>query len=211
MLHGRHKAALDRQWVSLADVVVKSGIRPNQVTCVGLVLVLGNCVLYPLHESNLVFGVGLAFSFAFDALDGAVARLTGRASRFGAYLDAVVDRYQEVAVYLTIGLVTGFWLPAVLALTGSMLVSYNKARTALEVPIGNNEWPDLMERFERIVLLCLALVLDAVFAGYGLTQPSDLLYYFLWAIGVLAHITAVQRFFRARRIIAERGDRPGQP
>jgi len=209
MLDGRHKAALDRQWEGLAGLLLKSGVKPNQITWTGLVLVLGNCAIYPLHGDNLALGLGLAVSFAFDALDGAVARLTGRTSRYGAYLDAVIDRYQEVAVYLTIALVTGYWLVSFLAITGSMLVSYNKARTALEVPIDNNEWPDLMERFERIVMLCLALVLDDLAALYGLSAPGALLYFVLWVIAVLAHVTAVQRFFRARRIISERSDGPG--
>jgi phosphatidylglycerophosphate synthase len=206
MLDGRHKAALDRRWEGLADVLIRSGVKPNQITWTGLLLVFLNCVLYPLHRDNLLFGLLLAFSFGFDALDGAVARLTGTASRYGAYLDAVVDRYQEVAVYLTLALVTGYWLVALLAVTGSMLVSYNKARTALEVPIENNEWPDLMQRFERLVLLCLSLILDELAAMAGLTAPAQLLYYALWVIAVLAHVTAVQRFVRARRIIAERGD-----
>ena len=136
---------------------------PNQITWTGLVLVLANCALYTAHRQNLWFGLGLAFSFAFDALDGAVARLTGKSSKYGAYLDAVIDRYQEIAAYLAIGFVSGWWVECFLALSGSLMVSYNKARTSLEIPIDNDNWPDLMERLERIALLCIALVVDAFF------------------------------------------------
>lgn len=208
MIDGRHKALFDHYWEAPAHLLVRAGIRPNQITWAGLALIALNCVLYPLHQDNLWFGLGLGFSFAFDALDGAVARITKSTSKYGGYLDAVVDRYQEVAVYLTIAWVNGFWLVAFLAITGSMLVSYNKARTALEVPIENNEWPDLMERLERIVLLCLALVLDPL-VRVLVDLPNGLLYYAVLAIAVLAHITAVQRFLRARRIIAQRGEASG--
>jgi len=205
MIDGRHKAVLDQYWEVPAHLLVRIGVKPNQITWAGLALILVNCAVYPLHQDNLWFGLGLGFSFAFDALDGAVARITNNTSKYGGYLDAVVDRYQEVAVYLTIAWVNDFWLVGFLAITGSMLVSYNKARTALEVPINNNEWPDLLERLERIVLLCLALVLDPLLALL-VDLPNGLLYYAVLVIGVLAHITALQRFRRARRIIAERGD-----
>lgn len=204
MLDGYSKASIDRFWEALARPLARSGLTPNQVTWLGLVLVLANCALYLWHENSLCLGLGLALSFAFDSLDGAVARLQGTSSRFGGYLDAVIDRYQEIVVYLTIGWVNGWWPACFLAATGSLLVSYNKARTAIEMPIDNAKWPDLMERLERVIVLCTALVLDSL-----LTLPAALggrvLFAALVGMGVLTHVTAVQRFLRARRMLLRRG------
>ena len=208
MLDGLNKAAQDRFWDGIARHLVATGISPNQVTMLGLALVLANCALYLWHENHAVFALLLAVAFAFDALDGAVARLTGRSSRFGGYLDAVIDRYQEIAVFLAIASVTGYWLPAMGALTGSLLISYAKARAAIEVPIDNIKWPDLMERLERIVFLCLALLLDPLLQIWLDIAPSPL-YYLLILLALLTHATAVQRFYRARRQIEQQSEEDG--
>ncbi|MSP94989.1 MAG: CDP-alcohol phosphatidyltransferase family protein [Alphaproteobacteria bacterium] len=200
MIDGTNRNWSARFWHALAMPLVKSGLSPNQVTWIGLFLVLGNCAFYLVHRESLWLGLGLMCSFAFDALDGAVARLTGKTSKYGGYLDAVIDRYQELAAYLAIAYVTDWWALAFLALSGSLLVSYNKARTALEIPIENHNWPDLMERFERIFVLCAALILDRFF-----TLPDFLgnrvLFLGLVIIAGLSHVTAVQRFLRARAML----------
>ena len=142
----------------------------------------------------------LAFSFSFDALDGAVARITKTSSKYGGYLDAVIDRYQEIAIYFTIAYVNDYWLVCFLAITGSLLVSYNKARTAVEIRIDNDKWPDLTERLERIILICAGLILDPVIVLPEYLR-HDFLFYIILLIGISAHVTAVQRFFRAKEML----------
>jgi phosphatidylglycerophosphate synthase len=186
MLVGRYSAATNRLWDMLGRALARTGISPNAVTLVGLALVATAATAYLVHRNDLAFGVSLALAFAFDGLDGAVARVTGRASRFGGYLDAVIDRYQEAIALAAIAWVHDLWPAAFLVLSGSFLTSYNKARVALEMPVGNLEWPDLLERFERLVILIGVL-------AFGIVGPG------LLALGLLAHATAVQRFFRARR------------
>jgi len=200
MLDGLKRDWAEPFWASLAKPLAKSGLSPNQVTLLGFALILINCALFLWHQSTLWFGIGLILSFMFDALDGAVARLTGKSSKFGGYLDGVIDRYQEIVVYAVIAWITGWWAAAFLVMTGSLMVSYNKARTAIEIPIENHNWPDLMERFERIVFLCLALVLDSLFTLPDFMGTRVLLFAII-VIGVLSHITAVQRFFRARSML----------
>ena len=200
MLNGLKRDWADPFWQFLAVPLVRAGLTPNQVTLIGFALIAGNCLLYLLHRDSVLFGLGLAFSFVFDALDGAVARIRGMASKFGGYLDAVIDRYQEIAVYVAIAWVTGWWEAVFLALTGSLMVSYNKARTAIEVPIENHAWPDLLERFERIVILCGALILDDLIALPAFLG-GRVLFLALLGIGILAHVTAIQRFFRAKRLL----------
>jgi len=200
MLDGLQRSWTERAWEAVARPLASAGLTPNQVTWLGLLLVIANCALFYWRENTLWFGLGLVVSFAFDSLDGAVARLRGMSSKFGGYLDGVLDRYQEIAVYLVIAIVTGWWAAVFFALTGSLMVSYNKARTAIEIPIDNHAWPDLLERFERIVILCTALALD-----YFIALPDFLggrvLFLALLVIGAGSHVTAVQRFLRARAML----------
>ena len=194
MLDGHLQSFLDRLWRAISTPLVMLGVTPNQVTLAGLVLILANCAGYYWHRDPFWFGLGLACSFVFDALDGAVARRTGTSTKAGGYLDAVVDRYQEIAVFFTIAWVTGWWALCFLALSGSLLTSYNKARTAIEIRIDNNGWPDLMERLERIIVICAALIFER-FVPVPLLPGT--LYLGLAVIALLSHLTALQRFFRA--------------
>jgi archaetidylinositol phosphate synthase len=198
MLDGHFQPLLDRLWRAMAAPLVMLGVTPNQVTLMGLVLILANCAAYAWHRDPFWFGLGLALSFVFDALDGAVARRTHTATKFGGYLDAVVDRYQEIAVFFVIAWVTGWWALCFLALSGSLLTSYNKARTAIEMPVDNNGWPDLMERLERIIVICAGLIFDS-FVTLPLVPGT--LFLGLTIIALLSHVTALQRFFRARQRI----------
>jgi phosphatidylglycerophosphate synthase len=200
MLDGSNRGIGERFWHGLARPLANAGLSPNQVTWIGLVLILANCMGYMVHRQNLWFGLGLIVSFSFDGLDGAVARLTGKSSKYGGYLDAVIDRYQEIAVYLAIAWVTEWWAVAFLAVTGSLLVSYNKARTAMEIAIDNHNWPDLLERFERIFIICAALILDTAIA-LPAALGGSLLFAGISAIALLSHVTAIQRFMRARAML----------
>lgn len=197
MLDGKYKKEMDALWDTMGIVLVKLHLTANAVTWIGLFLVVGSCLVFWFTQSAWLFCIFLGISFTADALDGAVARLTGTSSKYGAYLDAVIDRYQEVLVYFTIAVVRGYWGVCFLALSGSLLISYNKARAGMEVPVSNTAWPDLLERTERILLIIAGLLLEALFPG------RKLLVYTLILITVLAHVTAIQRFRRAERIIQE--------
>jgi archaetidylinositol phosphate synthase len=195
MLDGLFKAKIDPFWNRLGMIFVKLGLTPNMITLGGLVFVMLSCLYFVMFENSLYFGVFLALSFTTDSLDGAVARITGKTTRYGSYLDAVVDRYQEIIVYFAIAYVRGYWLGAFGAITGSLLVSYNKARTALETPVSNDRWPDLLERMERLILITAALLIDGLFPG------NNILRYAVILIAGLAHFTAIQRFLRARKLL----------
>lgn len=182
------------------SLVAESGIEPNEITVIGLVLVSANCAAYIWYRNAFWLGTGLATSFAFDSLDGAVARYQGTQSAYGGYLDAVIDRYEETITYFVISWVNGWWATGFIAVTGSLLTSYNKARTAIETPIDNKAWPDILERPVRMWILCAGLILDTI-----IPVPTQLGGHLIWlvliALGPLTHITAAQRFFRARRIL----------
>lgn len=188
--------AIGERFVS---IVASTGVTPNQITIIGLLLVCFNCALFVWSANTLWFGSGLIAALLFDSLDGIVARAQGASSKFGGYLDAVIDRYQEIAIYLSIGWVTDLWLPVFLVMTGSFLTSYNKARVALEVSTDNKTWPDLLERPTRLFILCVGLI--------GAPILDWFLPVALWMLVVMTHFTALQRFARARFVLE--GDQRG--
>jgi CDP-diacylglycerol--glycerol-3-phosphate 3-phosphatidyltransferase len=122
-------------------------------------------------------------SGVFDALDGTLARLTNRKTRFGAFLDSTSDRYADAAIL--IGMMIPFLragqqmqvILAFIALIGSVLVSYTRARAeglGLECKVG------LLTRLERFLIVAIALLFNWV-------TPA------LWVLAILTNFTALQR------------------
>ncbi|MDD2695306.1 MAG: CDP-alcohol phosphatidyltransferase family protein, partial [Anaerolineales bacterium] len=111
----------------------RMGVMPNTVTIAGL---LGNAVgAYFLARGQMTLGgIFVLLMGPVDALDGAMARLRGEPSEFGAFVDSVTDRYSELVIFLGLMyfyLQQGEWLYALLtylAAAGSVLVSYVRAR-----------------------------------------------------------------------------------
>jgi len=199
MIDGWFKRHIDPLWERAARPLVAAGLSANQVTLIGLGLIAVNSLAFLWHRSTLWFGLGLAISFAADALDGAVARLRGQSSKFGGYLDAMTDRYQELVVLLAIAVVSDQWLASFLVLSGAFITSYAKARTAIERPIDNVAWPDMFERLERIIYLCAMLVLDGL--AQSIFGTRLVLVGGLWLLAILTHATAVQRMVRAAALL----------
>jgi archaetidylinositol phosphate synthase len=186
------------------EALIASKVKPNQITLTGLALVVVSCSLYLWTRDMFVLGVSLSLSYPIDAVDGAVARNSGSVTKFGGYLDSVVDRYQDVAGYFVVGIVTGWWIGIFSLTVGSLLVSYNKSAAALQIQVDNKGWPDLMERARRTWLFCAALILDNAipvpeFLGGSFAHLA------IWYIAALVHFTAIQRFMRARRLLIASG------
>ncbi len=200
MIDGLFKTHIDPLWEKIARPLAATGITPNQVTLTGFALVVLAVAGFLLHGSLVLLGLCLLLAFAFDALDGAVARLSGLSSRRGGYLDAMVDRYQELAMMLALGFASGAWVAAMLGLSGALFTSYAKARTAVEIPIDNDRWPDLFERQERVLYLCGLMILSgSLFPLFGFAKTG--LVAGLWLYAGLTHATALQRAARAWRML----------
>ncbi len=190
MIDGLIKDKIDPLWEAMSTPLVRAKLSPNQVTIAGLVLVVLVSLAYLWHESPVVYGLTLALAFAFDALDGAVARRRNMRSKSGGYLDAMVDRYQELAVLATLAYVHDLWALAMACFAGSVITSYAKARTALEIPTDNENWPDFFERMERVIYICVMLILAGILGAWMVTLG-------LAGFALLSHFTALQRAHRA--------------
>ncbi len=165
------------------------GITPNMATLIGFGLnVVVALILASGHPR--IAGVLLLVASAFDMVDGAIARVTGKISKFGGFLHSTIDRYSEIVVY--IGLL--IWLNTtdddhvgsvlvLISATGALMISYARARAEA---IGFKASVGLAARPERVVLLALCLIID---------QPL----WALWILAVATPLTAVIRMLHVWR------------
>jgi phosphatidylglycerophosphate synthase len=202
MLTTRYKQSIDLALKPLASLLAACGLSPNALTLAAPVAGSLICLWFVRSREIVPFCIAITLAGCLDALDGALARATGRVTKFGAYLDAISDRYFEAIVVITVAWVTGYWLLSMAVLAGALLVSYAKARAALEVPVSNLEWPDLMERTERDALFIVGLAASAILPWKPLGY--DLFWWTLLVLAALIHVTVVQRVLRARRYILSR-------
>ena len=177
--------------------LARTGITPNVLTATGVSLCLAAAVLVPFeNHGKLLFYWLAAGTFVvgslLDILDGALARVGGKTTPFGAFIDSTTDRVGEGAMLAAIALVFARhgneWavVIAVAAVVGSFLVSYTRARAEA---LGLRGDVGLGSRAERVVLITAGLV----FAPWG-GLP--------WAIVVLAAtawLTVVQRILHVRK------------
>ncbi|MEZ4497792.1 MAG: CDP-alcohol phosphatidyltransferase family protein [Thermomicrobiales bacterium] len=172
------------------------GLTPNMLTVIGLILNAAVAAVIAWWDIR-IGGVLLLGASAFDMLDGAVARATGKGSKFGGFLDSTLDRYSESIVYLgvlvyilgTDDAKTGSIL-TLLATTGALLISYARARAEAA---GYNASVGLVARPERVILLAICLIIG---------QPM----WALWALAILTHVTAITRILHVWRTAAALGD-----
>lgn len=192
----------------LARAFIRVGIRPNAITTIGTLIVVGAGVAFGFGAIRWG-GVLLLASGVFDILDGQVARQGGMSTTFGAFYDSTLDRIGEAAVFA--GLAIYFergGVPAerqtlalgiaLTALAMSMLVSYARARAeglGLECKVG------IAARAERIVLLGGPAML------FGPGRNGMLLFWIVAILALAATVTVVQRVLYVRRI-AETAPRP---
>ena len=173
-----------------------SRINPNTVTILALVFCIA-AGLYFAAGNLVIAGFMLLFGGFFDVLDGAVARENGRVTKFGGLFDSVSDRYADAAVFLGImwgghaafpPYIENDWFLSGLALTGSLLVSYSRARAEAGgtgiLNIG------VAERAERMILIILGAF-------------SGLLNWAVLVVAVISHLTVLQRMMAARKILKE--------
>lgn len=187
---------------SVARVFLAAGLTPNGITLLGLFLGLAACVVYVLNHNAVLFGFLMVFFGLFDAIDGAAARLTNRMTKFGSYLDAICDRVFESAVLFSAAYVTGEWILSFCLIVGIFLISYAKARAAMEVNVDNNEWPDLMERTERGIIFATGMIAWGFFPV--MIFGHNLFFWMICFLNIAVFTTVIQRILRAKGIIETR-------
>ena len=199
------RAVSDYVELPVARFMERVGLTPNLVTLIGLLIAVGGAWLVAVGNW-WAGGIVVLFGGVFDMFDGALARMTGRASKFGALLDSVVDRVSEavalfgvLAFYLISDNDVGAALAyadvgaalAYAAIIGSLMVSYMRARSeglGIECKVG------VMTRPERVAAIGFGLI-----AAHWLPVVMPVV---LGTIGALTAFTAVHRLIHTSRAIS---------
>lgn len=185
----------------IAGAFGKVGLTPNALTVIGfLISIVGAAVaagqLWILAAALVIFGG------SFDMLDGGLARLQNRVTRFGAFLDSTLDRWGEGVVYIGIvagASAAGFTVGAVLAAAAavsSFQVSYTRAKAEslkLHGEVG------IAPRAERLVVLTIGLLATGL--DGGVVSGARGQYWLAIALGLIfvtASVTAIQRTWHVR-------------
>ena len=185
-------ASIGRAAQRIIDAMVRwlahGHINPNILTVVGVAINVGSGLLFGFGRFFWA-GIVLIIANLFDMLDGQVARLSGRVTSFGGFLDSSLDRLSDMVVF--VGLMVFYarateyhsTLNVFLAgagMMGSIMVSYASARAESMIPkcdVG------FLRRPERVVLV----IIGALFARWGAMAPV------LWVLAVLSTITIIHR------------------
>ena len=185
--------------------MIKIGITPNFITTTGFILnvVAAGMFVYAgicggQNDLSILGWAGgvILFAGSFDMMDGRVARLGNMSSKFGALYDSVLDRYSElmtffgICYYLSVKDYFIYAIIAFVALIGSLMVSYVRARAeglGIECKVG------FMQRPERVVLTSLGALFCGVFKDITAFDPMLILMVPLTIVAVFANITAFAR------------------
>ena len=190
MFDGRFRAPIEKAVRPVGQGLRRTGMSPDHLTAVGLVLAAAAAVV--IGRGALRGGLLLVVLAALpDLLDGALAKAANVASQRGAFFDSVADRVTDallfggVAWHLANASQPHLAMLPFAVMGVSQLISYERAKAE---SLGLSAKGGLMERAERIILLCLGLLFDS------------LLVPILWLMLALTVITAVQRFVKVWKL-----------
>lgn len=189
MLSHRLGHRFDTRFKGLFSKLDQWKIRPDHLTIIGAISSLPAIVFFGLGASPWA-GIALLVSGFFDLLDGAFARVQGKVTPFGGFLDSVLDRYVDLGILAAIAYHYGtndddvLLLLTLVTMIGTALVPYSRARAELIVPrcsIG------VAERPERIIMLAAGNIVNVL--------PFAIL-----ILAILTHVTTFQRINYTRRL-----------
>lgn len=186
MFDGHLRTSVDRAVGPIGSLLRKTRLSPDHLTIVGLVVAVGAAVA--IGAGYLSFGLLLVVLAALpDLLDGALAKASNSSSQRGAFFDSVIDRITDALLFGGVawhfaseeGSHMAILPMAVLGASG--LISYQRAKAE---SLGLDAKGGIMERAERIILLCIGLLFPAILVAT------------MWIMLVLTLVTAVQRFVK---------------
>ena len=202
----------------------KTGITPNDITTIGFIITIISSIILIIGAELGVrgdakyitwFGVILLFAGVFDMLDGQLARMTDKISKFGALYDSVIDRYSEMIMFFGICyylISHDYFLSSVfafIAMIGSVIVSYVRARAealGVECKVG------MMQRPERVLTIGISAILYGIISYYfgdfkisvewfpfSLLENISIFTIPIFIMAILTNYTAFQRLNHCRK------------
>ncbi|MDH7477604.1 MAG: archaetidylinositol phosphate synthase [Candidatus Bathyarchaeota archaeon] len=186
------KEKIQKMLLAEAEAANKIGLTPNMISLIGILLAFLAAMAYMQWQTSMLYlflaTILLLLSGFCDALDGVIARAYQKATSFGGFLDSLLDRYADAIVYMGIilgGLCDAIW--GLIALIGSLLVSYSRARA--EAAGLKMESIGLAERAERIILLAITTIIAFLWQ----MQTQAVMNAGIILLAILSNLTVLQR------------------
>jgi phosphatidylglycerophosphate synthase len=200
----------NREWTrpftdAVGRAVAATRLTPNAITVLQLVLTFP--VAWLLWQGPLVWGgVAMLFVASLDFVDGTVARLTGRITKAGGYLDSMLDRFVDALLLLPLLLRydnTLLWLVGSVFLFAMTVTSFARARLFQDMPPPPaSTWKrDILERPDRYLLLVPGVIAQGVLEEMGIR--FDPLFWVIVVLALLSLVTVLQRMRTAMRLLGE--------
>ena len=196
MVSSNFKKQFENTVKKAVEPLGKLGILPNHITVAGLFVAILTSWLYAdwrgRPEYLIYAGLTIILSGFLDAIDGVLARTSGKVTRFGGFFDSVLDRYSDI-LFLSGIIIGGLCniVAGLLALAGSLMVSYTRSRAEMEgvkmAGVG------FFERAERITFLALV----SIVAYWWLPALN----YGVIILALLSHITLIQRVLYFKKMV----------
>lgn len=195
-------------WFWTTEPIIKACIKlhlgPNAITMMGVFVSCIAGVLFAFGSFGYA-GWAMVLGASFDFMDGRIARMTGRCSRSGAFLDSVTDRFGEAVCFFGIAYhfrESPVFIAVIAAMIGSMLVSYTRARGEA---LGVNCSGGTMQRPERIAYLGTSAILDPIqqvaMGGWMENPPHLLIIFAVSLIGIFTLGTAIYRMIYIMNVL----------
>jgi len=185
----------------MARLLAKTRVTPNQMTWAAFGIALLSFVSFILGH-NIIAGILVQLSSIVDGIDGSLARLKGATSEFGGFLDSVLDRYADILIVLGLTLwslahetYSGIWLAGLLAITGTICISYTRARISPNHRhLFDKGFKSLASRDIRLFLIMLGAVIGQA-------------YFCLIVIAVLTNVVVFYRLIYMYRYLGQKDNR----
>jgi len=185
----------------LIPIIIRVNPIPNHITLLSVPLSFF-ASLAIIKQHYLLAAVLIALFSILDNIDGLAAKVLLKKTRLGDYLDSIADRYREIIFYLGFAF-GGYPLESSLVISGALLISFSKARTAMCISMDDHDWPAIGDMADRITILIIGLIV-AHAKPYILTYKTISI--ILLLVALLTHIGAIQRIFYAKDLINKTPD-----
>ena len=204
MFNGNFRKTSSRVLDRVGFLFAKTRIPPNVFSALALVIAAAGAALFYFRIFIPAF-ILILTACMWDTIDGGVARGQRRVTKFGYYLEGIIDKWVEIIIYVGFA-ASGYALESLLVVSATLMLSFAKPRAAMVVPIGEHDWPAIGERFDRLLLLNIglaaSLVWPAVRIGHTVLPTMRIVLVILFFIVLVG---SIQRILYARKLIAVGG------
>jgi phosphatidylglycerophosphate synthase len=204
MFNGHLRSASSLVFDRIGIFFAKTRIPPNVFSSLALVLAGLGAAFFHLGLFVVAF-VFTGLACLWDTIDGAVARAERRVTKFGYYLEGIIDKWTEVIIYAGFAW-SGYPLEAFLVISATLMESFAKARASQVVPVAEFDWPAIGERLDRLILLNIGFAIFLFVRSFRVFDIEVRTLSVVFAIIFFMELVGgVQRILLARKIIAEGG------